>query len=638
MKAVLFVLLLCWMPVHLWAQEGDERNRREGIKPDSLLSIGQLISKAAEVSKQDTATADSIFRIAVAKAIRDTDFYSAGMVQDEIGEMYFRHKAHNRSLGAFIKAKDFFGKAGAVPEQAFANFKLGRAQYYRGNYKLASGHLTYALQSARKLKLRSLEADGLEYLGILYHVMPNPRYQSTVLLNKSLRLKQQLNDRNGALRIMERLAAIYYDQKDFDSALHFNTASVALAETLTLNYDAALLRLNGVPALLRLNKGAEAARRLDFIKARLPYLSDLNISFRYYTQAGNYRLWLQDAAAAQRNYDTALQMTQKTGFPELSSLVYQNMANAYFHHGDFKKAYEYQLKFNTARASLYSKENFNTFKELEYIFNASITEDEVAYLNFQNRLKEAQLKNGKKVRFILIASALGLLFSAMIITILYGKQRTKNRIIEKQGADLKMAMKEIHHRVKNNLQVISSLLDLQALTIGDGQAAKAIRESRNRVQTMALIHQNFYQEESGTAIEMEGYINSLAQHLFSAYNVKASYISLHTKIDAVTLNADTAIGIGLVLNELISNALKHAFCRNETGILQITLEQKEDHLLLAVRDNGAGFPPHFNIHQAETFGYKLVRAFSHKLKARLHVFNDNGACVQLHLPKLKMKP
>jgi two-component system, sensor histidine kinase PdtaS len=200
-------------------------------------------------------------------------------------------------------------------------------------------------------------------------------------------------------------------------------------------------------------------------------------------------------------------------------------------------------------------------------------------------------------------------------------------------------MKEIHHRVKNNLQVISSLLDLQSHTIGHKQASEAIRESRNRVQAMALIHQNLYREgDNMKSIKMEDYINSLVLSLFSSYNVKKNKIGLKTKIDPVSADAEPVILMGLVLNELISNALKYAFCNKETGTLSITLKQNEnsDHFLLEVKDDGAGFPPGFNIYRSESFGYKLVKAFAHKLKARLEVFNDNGACVQLYIRKFKI--
>ena len=221
---------------------------------------------------------------------------------------------------------------------------------------------------------------------------------------------------------------------------------------------------------------------------------------------------------------------------------------------------------------------------------------------------------------------------------LYRKQKIKSVIIEKQGAELQTLMKEIHHRVKNNLQVISSLLDLQSQTIGDSQAAEAIKESRNRVQTMALIHQDLYIDSDTKGIEMRGYINKLAQSLFSSYNVKKNNISLETDIEPILLDIDQVIPIGFVLNELISNALKYAFLNRDSGVLHIALQQHQDELLLKVKDNGEGFPSGLNIYQAQSFGYKLVKAFSQKLKARLEVYNDDGACVLLHIRKFNVNP
>jgi two-component system, sensor histidine kinase PdtaS len=640
MKRLFFPVIQLCMLAQVAAQDGSKLSGiKEKINGDSLLTISQLISKANEIGIKDTTAADKIFKKAIAKTIKAGDDYNTGKAYAEMGEMYFLHKNHNRSFGAFFKAKEYFVKSGSQKEIAVANFKLGRQQYYRGNYKISSGHLSYAMQLAKQQKLKNLESDILEYMGILYHVMPVPEYQSSNLLKKSLEIKQQLKDQNGELHILEKLAGVYYDQKKFDSSLYYSNASVVLAEKLNLLYDANLSRLDQIPALLRLDKYAEAKEKLFFIKTNKFDSADLNISIRYYTQTGNYSVALQDTFAAQRKYDTALHIAQVSGFPELSALVYRHMAGAYYYSNNFKKAYEYQLEYGNKMAGLYSNENFKPVKELEYILKTNSTEDEVKYLNVQNEIKEVRLRNEKTLRLILLLSAAGFLLSAGVIFFQYRKQKRKNDIIEKQDADLQTLMKEIHHRVKNNLQVISSLLDLQSHTIGHKQASEAIRESRNRVQAMALIHQNLYREgDNMKSIKMEDYINSLVLSLFSSYNVKKNKIGLKTKIDPVSADAEPVILMGLVLNELISNALKYAFCNKETGTLSITLKQNEnsDHFLLEVKDDGAGFPPGFNIYRSESFGYKLVKAFAHKLKARLEVFNDNGACVQLYIRKFKI--
>lgn len=152
-------------------------------------------------------------------------------------------------------------------------------------------------------------------------------------------------------------------------------------------------------------------------------------------------------------------------------------------------------------------------------------------------------------------------------------------------------MKEIHHRVKNNLQIISSLLDLQSLTIQDAQASEAVKESRNRVHSMALIHQNLYNEGNIKGIQIENYINHLAENLFQSYNIQPGKVKLKTDIEQIDLDVDTVIPIGLILNELLSNSLKYAFTNKEAGIILVKLKQLNGSLLLEVKDNGAGFPP-----------------------------------------------
>ncbi len=153
----------------------------------------------------------------------------------------------------------------------------------------------------------------------------------------------------------------------------------------------------------------------------------------------------------------------------------------------------------------------------------------------ENLLKSNQLKKEARIRWLLISGGLLLLLCGLVIFILYRKQRSKNLLIQKQADDLQMLMKEIHHRVKNNLQVISSLLDLQSLTIKDRQASEAIKESRNRVYSMALIHQNLYKDSSIIGIEMKDYINKLVESLLQSYNAGENKITLETDIDPFCL-------------------------------------------------------------------------------------------------------
>ena len=243
-------------------------------------------------------------------------------------------------------------------------------------------------------------------------------------------------------------------------------------------------------------------------------------------------------------------------------------------------------------------------KEKETALNAA--------LGRGNILKETELRKEKKLRQVLIGGAVLLLLAGGIILFQYRKQRLKNLVIQKQADDMQVLMKEIHHRVKNNLQVISSLLDLQSLTISDSQASEAVKEGKNRVQSMALIHQNLYSEGNIKGIKTKEYISNLLQSLCDSYNITNDKVRVKTQIDDLNLDVDTMIPLGLVLNELVSNSLKYAFKDGRQGELSIVLKEEARHLLLKVSDNGAGYPEGMNTKESKSFGMKMIRAFAQK--------------------------
>jgi PAS domain S-box-containing protein len=168
--------------------------------------------------------------------------------------------------------------------------------------------------------------------------------------------------------------------------------------------------------------------------------------------------------------------------------------------------------------------------------------------------------------------------------------------------------KEIHHRIKNNLQVISTLLYLESGNFNDEKVIEAFKESQHRVKSMALVHEKLYQSEDMISVDFADYIQNLANYLFGAYSVGDKDISLKLDVDNVFLGMDTAVPLGIIINELVSNALKHAFSDRESGEICICLkkEEKGNHFLLTVRDNGRGFPEEIDFRETESLGLQLV--------------------------------
>lgn len=274
--------------------------------------------------------------------------------------------------------------------------------------------------------------------------------------------------------------------------------------------------------------------------------------------------------------------------------------------------------------------------ELETRYQTARKENEIATLNAENAINEANLQREKKANILLLGGAVLLLLSVVAILYLYRQQKIKSSLIQKQADELEVLMKEIHHRVKNNMQIISSLLDLQSNTIKDGQAAEAVKEGKNRVQSMAIIHQQLYQEGNIRGIKMDDYITTLTQNIFSSYNINPDKISLATDIERLNLDVDTVIPLGLIINELVSNSLKYAFDHNGEGMVTISLKEREDCLELLVKDNGKGFPNGLNIYKTRSFGLQLITAFAQKLKAHLDFYNDNGAAVSMRIKKFRL--
>ena len=186
-------------------------------------------------------------------------------------------------------------------------------------------------------------------------------------------------------------------------------------------------------------------------------------------------------------------------------------------------------------------------------------------------------------------------------------------------------LKEIHHRVKNNLQVISSLLFLQSSYITDEKTLEILRESQNRVKSIALIHEKLYRSSDLAKLDFGEYVRDLTNDLFRTYSVNQEAVVLNTDIDDVFLQIDTAIPCGLIINELISNAFKHAFPPGRQGQVDLSLTRSDDDYLLTVRDNGVGMSGGFDWRKSKSFGLRLVMDLTKQMDGTVDLDTSDGA-------------
>jgi two-component sensor histidine kinase len=193
--------------------------------------------------------------------------------------------------------------------------------------------------------------------------------------------------------------------------------------------------------------------------------------------------------------------------------------------------------------------------------------------------------------------------------------------------------REIHHRVKNNLQVISSLLYLQSLRVKDDKTLEMLRETQTRARSIALIHEKLYQTEGMASMDFGGYIRKLGEDLFHAYKVNHERIALRTGGDGIVLDLDTSMPCGLIVTELISNALKSGFPEDRKGEIVIDLQRFDQvDLRLTVTDTGVGLPADFDFEKGDTLGLKLVHDLTRQIGGKLEFQSNHGTSVTVTFP------
>jgi len=216
---------------------------------------------------------------------------------------------------------------------------------------------------------------------------------------------------------------------------------------------------------------------------------------------------------------------------------------------------------------------------------------------------------------------------------------TDRKIVEDQIIaalnEKEILLKEIHHRVKNNLQIISSLLRLQSRYINDEKVAEILNDSQNRVKSMGMVHEKLYQSDDLSKVDLEEYVNNLAVELFRSYGKSIRKIKLRVDVCKILMDADATINFGLIINELLSNSLKHAFPSDLEGEIIVEFYQSpKGNYILKIGDNGIGLPSDFDLSKSNSLGMRLVNNLCNQLNGEMEIIRDNGTMFHIKFESL----
>ena len=359
---------------------------------------------------------------------------------------------------------------------------------------------------------------------------------------------------------------------------------------------------------------------------------------------------------AQKNYNLALQYAEKASANQISmTLPRQIRLNEILYKiklasNQPAEAITHLQNFHQLRDSMLSQENLSTIDRLQIEFDASQKENENELLRKKSQLQSQEINRSKLIKDFTFG---GLIFLCLVLILLYGrfslKKKLHNTLIKKK-ADIDIAyaklevniqqknklieekeslIKEVHHRVKNNLQLTMSLLNSQSYYLEDLSAIEAIKESQHRLKSIALIHQKLYQNENLATINIQPYIVELIEYLKDSMS-GGKKISFDLAILNLELDISKAVPLGLIINEAITNVYKYAFPDRAGGKVEISLkEQYEDHYELMIKDDGVGLPPDFDYEQSNTLGLILMKGLSSQIDSVLKMKNDHGVSVSL---------
>ncbi len=392
----------------------------------------------------------------------------------------------------------------------------------------------------------------------------------------------------------------------------------------------------------------------NFNKAFYSTNQQMITDFIYYNQTiANFYVLIKNYKKAGFYYDRILSLPRGSVRPVTLSEIHQMQFKVDSASGNFVSAIQHFELYQNLHDSLFNATKNKQIQELQIQYETDkkdkdirLKQQDISLLTNKTQLQDVNLKKAGLTRNIIITSAV------VLLSLLFMGYRFKQRhnvklqlqqdeinehnqqlqvVSAKQQkliAEKEWLVKEIHHRVKNNLQIVISLLNVQSGYLDNPSALNAIQESRERMEAIALIHQKLYQTDYGTLIKMKSYVGEMVGYLRNFADT--GRIRFLLEIDDVSMDVSQAVPLALILNEAITNALKYAFPGDSDGTITIILSGLEkENILLKVMDNGKGFPDNFDFSGNKSLGIQLMKLFSEQLEGELHFENNDGARITL---------
>ena len=496
------------------------------------------------------------------------------------------------------------------------------------------------------------------------------RYDESVKMHlNSIKIKERIKDERGMLQSYNNIAIVYMRTKQYETSLEFYKKANVLANKFKSKTNIGYNSVNMASLYIAMKQNDSVPQLFEQAIAAFTETEEKPGLALVYHNYGNFLIeqnqldkaqeMLTKALAIRKEtqslYDIASTMnvlgsllTKKGKTKEAEDLLLQSMAMLksensvrqkdvykylaanYKATGQMEEAYKYQAGYITMTDTLATENEVTNMLRSQSEYEV---EKRDAQLSLAKKDKEFQTllvsKKNDQLVYLMVAFGLAILLSAVFYFNLKNKKQHAF-VLQQKNTQIETLIRELHHRVKNNLQVVSGLLSLQSNRMEDDNARQAMDEGRNRVDAMALIHQKLYMNDELASVDIKDYFENLSTSLSGSLGYNNNQIETFVNLSDATLNIDKAIPIGLIVNELVTNAFKHAFSNISEPLIHITLANNLDGtMVLKIADNGNGIIENNTI--SKSFGMKLVRTLVDQLDGTMDVKFDKGTIFNIQL-------
>jgi two-component system, sensor histidine kinase PdtaS len=567
-----------------------------------------------------------------------------------------------------LQALQLLQEAGLESDMAETYNRLGIVYRRLSDIKKSLYYFDEGIVTAKKYKQDPV-------LGVLFMNKANSlteaaRYDEAVAMHlESIRIKEKAKDERGLQQSYNNIAIVYKRTQQYQNSLEYFRKANLLAKQFNnkagLGYNYAnmadlyliLHKKDSVPALYEMSLSAFAATE---DKAGLGFAYHNYGNFlQEHQQLDKAEEMLQKALAIRKEtkspYDIASTMnvmgallTKKGKTKEAEDLLMQSLAmlkdensvrqkDAYKHlaehykaTGNYEEAYKYQAGYIAMTDTLANENEVTTMLRTQSQYEVEKRDAQLELAKKDKALQELSVsKKDQQLIYLGIALVLALLLSGVLF-FNYRNKKQHAIVLENKNTQIETLIRELHHRVKNNLQVVSGLLSLQSSRMEDDKARQAMDEGRTRVDAMAMIHQKLYMDKDLAAVDIKDYLENLTASLAGSFGYSKQHIETSVAMPQISLDIDMAIPIGLIVNELVTNAFKHAFSNTAQPKIKINLTRNEDGSMnLNVSDNGSGIL--MDTDTSKSFGMKLVHTLVTQLNGTMQQQQHNGTIYNIQI-------